>query len=332
VGVHVFAGAATGLVGRFLFPLEENVWFQTAFVGVLGSQVLLLGIWAGFATIGWPNRSTAILAGVAWLSAVTSVIASDLSLEVFVGTLIVAGVPLLLVAASCSACRRLYARVERRNQWPDVHSLGEFRYSIKRILGLTFLVASVLSLARFFHWIGYIHLDSPLLSTGVFASIVMVTSLLSAGLLLWSSLGLGSVAIRLPPALLLITLVGLLPPYFMKAWEFDSQLFLTWPALMAVGRYHLGDAARRPRLRLSPRADRRRYFHFSAAGLDAFSSAFDASCHSAALVWRLTDQSSTAGRWSADRFARRRWRAWRRSPRRTPPSAAPSRSVRPRRR
>ena len=61
---HIFCGQAIG----FFAESGRPEIISAIYIGLFFSQTSLLGIWGGFATIGWPMRLVGVTIGIAYLS------------------------------------------------------------------------------------------------------------------------------------------------------------------------------------------------------------------------------------------------------------------------
>ena len=67
VSAHLLLGLILALIA-FCYPaLQRLMWASVAYMGLVGTETLLLGMWAGFSRMTWWMRLAGLLSGMAWI-------------------------------------------------------------------------------------------------------------------------------------------------------------------------------------------------------------------------------------------------------------------------
>ena len=235
IGAHLLLGLITLIVALLYPDLKVSLWASTAYLGLICSHVLLLGLWLGLAAARWWIKLAGLVAALTWLECLELAPAPPQPTDVILGLVAVVGIPMLVVAGSAALCRRFFATIERRNQWKPRPISEEAQFTLRTLVGLTVAVAVILALGRVVQWVvqwigpgaSNLQIDDML----VIAPIFGLTALLAAGMLTWAALGHGQILVRVPTMLIGMTLLGLLPPFYMGGAAIQ---YYGWPALMAT--------------------------------------------------------------------------------------------------
>jgi hypothetical protein len=113
-----------------------------AFVGLILSQVSLLGIWGNLGTSPWWMRLTGVVVGIGYLLPVFGIGVNEFSIEtliVFIAVVAVLSIPLLFA--------RFFRIVIRWGDSPVV-PVGPIQFSIRHLIIVTFVVACLITICR----------------------------------------------------------------------------------------------------------------------------------------------------------------------------------------
>lgn len=254
ISAHLVSGLIMTLIARAIPEVKASLAGGLAFVGLVGSEVLLLGMWAGLSSEPSWKRSSGLTLGVAWLAALPIVMtkAINLNLRTELPVLLtVFALPTLVVAAALTICRWTFVRIARKDDWPPAASSGELQFSLVSMLGLMASVALLLAGGRISRLLG--GSDPRIIHLGL---VFAFCALLTTGLLVWAGLGQGRLRVRVPLGMLGTMLLGLIPPYYID--DVYWWRFLAWPgATAAAGAITLGSlvAMRQCGYRLVPRCE-----------------------------------------------------------------------------
>jgi hypothetical protein len=225
IGAHLVLGMVVAPLAMLYPQLQNETWISVLYLGFVCTEILLVGIWLGLSAARWRTKLGGLLVGAIWLGGLS---VAPVPFRSFNGApilLVLVGVPLLVVAASCALCRRTFAKLECRDRWKSRPVSEELQFSLRSLIGLTVIISALLGLARCVRWI------DPGAEFMVVILMFALTALLATGMLVWASLGLGLAFVRVPIVLAAMTLLGLLPPYSM---EYSALRYIVWPSLMAV--------------------------------------------------------------------------------------------------
>ena len=225
IGAHLLLGLMMATLGRVFGPNTWPIWTVIWLVGLVASEIVLVGIWAGL----WRSNSwikvVGLVCGIAWLNLITE-LTSPNPYPAVLETAIVFGVPILTIAIISGLYRSRFANLTRRNDWQPVAISADLQFSVWALFGLTFFIAALLGLGRLVQW-----LDQGRSHIVLVVFVFTLLSLLATAMLVWACLGQGRLVVRLPTLLLGMLGLGLVFPYYLGGppWR-----FLVWPALMAV--------------------------------------------------------------------------------------------------
>jgi hypothetical protein len=222
LGAHILAGATLAFIGSLSDGWTE--WQSIGFIGLIGSEMLLLGMWAGFSARPWWLRLVGLSAGIVWITGLVILPDPDSIFDWNLFSLV--SVTATAVAVSCGFFRVFAEKLEQSGQWAVKSVSEDLQFSIKTLVILTISISLILALGRFFRWLG----DGSQ-SFMLFILIVVFISLLAVVSALWSCLGSGQLIVRVPLMLMTMAGLGLLPPYYA---EMDQEYFLLWSALLIV--------------------------------------------------------------------------------------------------
>ena len=228
VGLLIVAHLVFGLamaIPAFVFRGRDwSMWVQVWFAGLACSEILLLGIWAGFTTTAWWLRLLGLVGGCTWL------LFLGLSAEPRLANapmILVLGLPpVLVVAGVCLGFRWFFVRLERRISWKPRSASEELQFTLKSIFGLMVIVCILLALGRLVRW-----LDDGASGEVTRVCVFVLIALLSTFMLVWASLGQGRPTIRIPLAFAGSLAAGFIVPYYTSG---DELRYVAWPALMLV--------------------------------------------------------------------------------------------------
>ena len=176
-----------------------------AAISLIGSQMLLLGMWAGLSNLPWWTRLFGVILGMGYIL-IIGITVSESSLFQIGGLLVL---PTMIVLLLFLFIRWLYARVISFDNRITNHVPDNFRVSMKQLLCLTLGTSIVLAFGRTVRSFG-----GEAIEMGVFAIVIAMWSALIMLLLVWSSLGRGRAFVRLPLVIGGAAIIGLVPPYY----------------------------------------------------------------------------------------------------------------------
>ena len=138
--VHI----VVGWVGAYLaFSAgRDPTLYAAVFVGLIFSQVSLLGIWGRLGTGLWWMRLTGVVVGIGYYFLVFGIVANDVSIEtliVFLTAITVVSIPLLIA--------RFFRIVIRRGDSPVV-PVDPIQFSIRHLIIATFVVACLITIGK----------------------------------------------------------------------------------------------------------------------------------------------------------------------------------------
>jgi hypothetical protein len=224
LGAHFALGLAMA-VPALLYPGRDwPGWIQVWFLGLVCSEIMLLGIWGGFARCAWWWKLFGLAAGALWMLLLG--LSADPDSRNVLPMLGILGPPLLVVAGACLGCRWLLVRIEKRTTWKPLLSSAEVQFTLKSIIGLTLIVSMLLALGRVVQWI-----DKGASGTVIAVCVFVLMALLATVMLVWACLSQGRPAIRIPLAFAGTMVAGLIYPYYMGGPDWR---YLAWPGLMLV--------------------------------------------------------------------------------------------------
>lgn len=200
--VHI----VVGWVGAYLaFSAgRDPTLYAAVFVGLIFSQVSLLGIWGRLGTGLWWMRLTGVVVGIGYYFLVFGIVANDVSIEtliVFLTAITVVSIPLLIA--------RFFRIVIRRGDSPVV-PVDPIQFSIRHLIIATFVVACLITIGK---------LMQPLLSRGQDSLLAIAVTLGIVGVLpVWFTL-----ASKWPPVPSIgVVIVGTCIGYCL-GWLFRNQ-------------------------------------------------------------------------------------------------------------
>ncbi len=140
----VFGHILWGLMGAFvIYPHGGGYLLRRAvYIGIVFSQVNLLGTWGGLGTAGWPRRLVGVILSVGYLYLLGGIATGDLRFEVFVGMAV--GVALVAILMLIVRFYRVVVRMESST----TASPCRIQYSIRHLLILTFVVACLVVIGK----------------------------------------------------------------------------------------------------------------------------------------------------------------------------------------
>jgi len=227
VGAHLLLGLIMAILGAIFPRLRDGMWASIWFVGLISSDILLLGMWAGLSAARWWVKLAGLLSGVGWFECL-ALAPHPVKTDVL-PMLAIVGVPVLIIAGSCALCRCLLARIVYREKWKSRPISEELQFTLRTMIGLTITIATVLAVGRIVRQI-----DPEIAG---FANVVFslsLTALLGAGMLAWASLGPGRAIVRVPTAIAGAVALGPLVPYYLDG---PAHQYLAWPALTALSAF-----------------------------------------------------------------------------------------------
>ncbi len=139
--LHIVMGG----MGAFLTSrLDRNrpALELAAFVGLVLSQVSLLGIWGSLGTNPWWMRLTGVVVGIGYLFTVCGIGVNDVSIEtliVFLAVIMVVSIPLLIAR---------FCRIVIHLEVSPVAPVGPIQYSIRHLIIVTFVVACLITIGK----------------------------------------------------------------------------------------------------------------------------------------------------------------------------------------
>jgi hypothetical protein len=223
LGAHFVLGLAMA-VPALLYPGRDwPGWIQVWFLGLVCSEIMLFGIWAGFAKCAWWLKLLGLAAGAVWLLLLG--LSADPDIKNVLPMLGLLGPPMLVVASACLGSRWL-VRIEKRAIWQPLPSSTEVQFTLKSLIGLTLIVSLLLALGRVVQWI-----DKGASGTAIAVCVFVLIALLSTVMLVWACLSQGRPPIRIPLAFVGTTAAGLIYPYYIGGPDWR---YLAWPGLMLV--------------------------------------------------------------------------------------------------
>jgi hypothetical protein len=223
VGVHLLLGLLIAIVSLCRPGWNWPVWIAVWCIGLISSEMLLLGMWVGLSSVRRPMKLLGLVAGIIWLACVSLAPAPALQPDDVAAVTTLLTVPMLIVAAGCACVRRFVARMECRSDWQARPLSKELQFSLTSMVGLTMMVAVLLALGRV--------VQSTSETTIVLACVFALIAIIATGMLVWACLGPGQVIVRVPITVVGMTLLGLVPPYYGFGPDFR---FVLWPTLMAL--------------------------------------------------------------------------------------------------
>jgi hypothetical protein len=134
-----------GGVGAYLTSFLDIIYSAlrvVAFVGLIFSQVSLLGIWGSLGTNHWRTRVIGVVVGNGYLFIVFNIGVNDVSIEtliVLLAVIMVVSLP-LLIARIC--------RVVIRLDDSPVTPVGPIQFSIRHLIVVTFVVACLITICK----------------------------------------------------------------------------------------------------------------------------------------------------------------------------------------
>jgi hypothetical protein len=231
VGTHLLVGLVCAFIAVCYPALQLLMWASVAYLGLVGTETLLLGMWVGLAAVRWWVKLAGLVAGLAWIECLAlaplprpRLTGDDLNDLLFLTGAV--GVPVLVVGVSCALFRWCFVRGEWRPHWSPRPVSAEMQFTLRSMITLTVAIALLLALGRIVQWIAPMY-EVPTLFLFMFP----LLALMASGMLVWAALGQGQAIVRVPMVLVGITLLGLLPPYYMGGPPFR---FLVWPALTSL--------------------------------------------------------------------------------------------------
>jgi hypothetical protein len=225
-GVLVAAYLLVDAVCVALLAVFGTYWGDVAvglFISLVGSQMLLLGIWTGLSNQSWVLKLIGLMLGLGWLIFVSQATETH---GIHEGLLGLVTLPVLLVTIGLAGCRRFFVLLEHRSEWPQRTIGEELRFSSRTLIALTITVSMLLALGRLFRE-SAIHapsLEVPIL-------IIMLLFILGTATLLWGCLGEGRAIARIPFMLLAVVGLGLVFPYYSGR---DGKHYVMWLGVTAA--------------------------------------------------------------------------------------------------
>jgi hypothetical protein len=226
VGSHVGLGIAMGLIAYFSKGNELPIWLAIWFIGLVSSEMLLLGMWIGLANARWWLKLIGLVAGTAWL-VVLAISPDPSSAQYFWEELVpFIAIPVVVFAGACWCGRHWLARMQQQNEWEPLPAANELQFTMKSLGLLILAIAVILALGRLTR-------DIDAGSGGFVVTVftISLTALLAGTMLIWACLGPGRISVRIPIALVGMAAVGLIFPYYVGGPEWR---FLVWPVLTLV--------------------------------------------------------------------------------------------------
>jgi hypothetical protein len=232
VAAHMLLGLAMALFALSLRGKDAPEWQAIWFMALVCSEVLLLGAWAGLSAARLWKKALGLLAGTVWLGFLGASPASPGTPGVFPEVLAAVSMPTLAVALLFGGSRWVFARMERRADWQPRPLAEEVQFSLRSLIGLTILVALLLSLGRAVQWLEASN-SSFLLVVGV----LVLVAVLAAVILVWACLGDGRLLARLPLMVMAMAALGLVFPFYLGGPEWR---YVVWPAMLILMAVYAG--------------------------------------------------------------------------------------------
>src|SRR5262245_51019079 len=122
IGAHFILGLTMAVVAYTNSDFDWPYWTQIWFLGLVSSEVLLLGIWAGFASASWFRKLITLIAGICWMVILSLSAEPDWSDDgerissAFIVTEILVTLT-MVIAGTCMCCRRWFAKLVQRESW-----------------------------------------------------------------------------------------------------------------------------------------------------------------------------------------------------------------------
>lgn len=221
---HLLLGIVAAWLGT-LGPWHD--FYVVAFLGLLSAQVVLVGVWAGLASHSLSIRILGLLCGTSFVTGVAAIGGNvPRRAEDFVVLACLIFFPVAMISILFIVIRRYRHIALRRCGELQAASPLRIRFTVKRLLGITTVIALLLGCGNIIRSLGG---DS--LGIGVVVTCFVLCGCLMAWLFVWASLGQGNTRLRVLLVLGFGGVVGLLPPYFLGGPAFR---FLIWPSLILV--------------------------------------------------------------------------------------------------
>ena len=135
VGAHLLFGLIMALIAVNARRLSNSNCASILYMGLLSSNILLVGMWVGLSASRWWIKLLGLLGGLGWLGFLS--LAPVPVRNEFLPILALVASPLLVVAGSCVVCRRFLARIEHRTFWEPRPISEELRFTLRTIIALT---------------------------------------------------------------------------------------------------------------------------------------------------------------------------------------------------
>ena len=215
------------------------VALHIAYGGLVGGQITLLGIWAGFSDTRWPAKTAGLVVGVWYLCLLLFIMIAGhpvRNILELVPLITLIAIPTLMVTGVCLFARCFYARIVYRPQPAAYCDLETFRYSLRHLLLAMLIVAGLLAWGRVFR--SQVLHSSSMLWYVIWASnwclVFGICTSALALLTVWAGLGRHQTSQRLPMVLFLSTQLGLIPLNFFgdTGWQqLTWQHVVTWQGI-----------------------------------------------------------------------------------------------------